>query len=453
MAFEDTRPVVHVVHCVDTEGPLHESLEATFGRLSGTFGLKLAPTLENLERVRRREFDLGGWEEAAARMVSPQQLDYLDTWDKLDTVLDELFNPGFRGRYRDSFGNPWVLGWFCMDHVGFETNPRRRALGHHVVFDHYRARLAAHPEAGDELAFHFHPVPMSRQANHRATSWFATDTAIFRILARRIIDRGWFPCAHRPGFNATRPDGHWFLEQHVPFDFANQAWTDPRGAADASQPDRATGRFVDWRRAPESWAPYHPHHDDYQRQGDCRRWIARCLNAGARARVLTQPEVDRAFAQAGAGEPVVLAFADHDHRSVLPDVAHVHAMLERAASARPDVAYRLCTPREAMRRALGLAADAVAFDLSWRGNVLRIEADQPTFGPQPFLALKTLGGQYHADNLDFEEPFRRWSYTFDAESLPLEAVEAVGLGAASPSGGVTVAVWRAGAGEWTQNHL
>ena len=28
---------VHVVHCIDTEGPLHESVEATFERLKRIF--------------------------------------------------------------------------------------------------------------------------------------------------------------------------------------------------------------------------------------------------------------------------------------------------------------------------------------------------------------------------------------------------------------------------------
>jgi hypothetical protein len=45
------RPV-YVVHCVDTEGPLHESVEAIFERLKGIFGLDLEPSVALLRQRR-----------------------------------------------------------------------------------------------------------------------------------------------------------------------------------------------------------------------------------------------------------------------------------------------------------------------------------------------------------------------------------------------------------------
>ena len=42
--------VVYIVHCIDTEGPLYESREATFGRLKHMFGIDLEP--KRLERHR-----------------------------------------------------------------------------------------------------------------------------------------------------------------------------------------------------------------------------------------------------------------------------------------------------------------------------------------------------------------------------------------------------------------
>ena len=44
---------------------------------------------------------------------------------------------------------------------------------------------------------------------------------IYEILARKIIERNWFPTVFRPGINTERPDSHWFLEQWIPFDFGN----------------------------------------------------------------------------------------------------------------------------------------------------------------------------------------------------------------------------------------
>ena len=42
-----TSSTVHVVHSIDTEGPLYESLEATFGRLENIF--------DNIDRVMKDE--------------------------------------------------------------------------------------------------------------------------------------------------------------------------------------------------------------------------------------------------------------------------------------------------------------------------------------------------------------------------------------------------------------
>lgn len=47
------KPIVHIVHHVDTEGPLYESLEETFARLNDILGEKLniEPTRENLLKL------------------------------------------------------------------------------------------------------------------------------------------------------------------------------------------------------------------------------------------------------------------------------------------------------------------------------------------------------------------------------------------------------------------
>ena len=54
-------------------------------------------------------------------------------------------------------------------------------------------------------------------------------------------------------------------------------------------------RFENWEGATKSWSPYHPDYKDYRKKGNCKRWIARCLNIGARLSVLNQKEVNKAF--------------------------------------------------------------------------------------------------------------------------------------------------------------
>lgn len=436
---------VHVVHCIDTEGPLRESLEATFERLRAMYGLEFEPDADTLRQLQAKAIDLNGLEAEVARSLSPALLAYHDSWESIDAMLQEVMSQEFRRRQPDSYGQDWVINWHCLDHVGFVANPRQRDLGFHRVFDHYRAVLQRYPGTRDAIHFHHHPVTFSRAAHLCATHYFAHVPMVFEILARRIIDRHWFPCVNRPGFHVTRPDSHWFLEQFIPFDFANQA-----SAEDYSrQRDLAAGRFGDWRRAPVTWEPYHPSHDDYQVPGHCRRWIARCLNVGTRLRLLSEADVELAYEEAEQRRPVVLAVTNHDFRDIRPDIDRVRDLLAEAGRRHPSVRTRYCEAREAMRLAFGMPLDDQEFRLGLEreGQVLRVRATARTFGPQPFLAIRTASGEYFHDNLDFQTPFREWSYTLDENNFLPEAVSHVGVAASDEYGNVSVTVLDVSAGE------
>ena len=53
---------VYIVHCIDTEGPLYETIDATFERLKEIFGIHLEPSIENLHKIQNQELDLNGME-------------------------------------------------------------------------------------------------------------------------------------------------------------------------------------------------------------------------------------------------------------------------------------------------------------------------------------------------------------------------------------------------------
>ena len=240
--------MLKIVHCVDTEGPLWESIEETFLRLKAIFGIELAATLENLRRLQQGEIVIGSdaTSRAAALTFSATQLAFLNDWQSIEAMLDRMDRTELRQAVRDSGGNSWYINWHCVAHHGFDAdrNPRRRDLGIHSIFDRYRTRYQG--SAADSIHWHHHPVPISRQANHCATNYFAIPS-IFEIMSRRILERLWFPCVNRPGFHSERPDSHWFLEQWLPFDIANI-----NSDVDTAQPDLAGGRWGDWRRAPKN---------------------------------------------------------------------------------------------------------------------------------------------------------------------------------------------------------
>jgi hypothetical protein len=436
---------VYVVHCIDTEGPLHESVAATFERLKAIFNLDLEPNTTLLRRLQAGEVDLGGLESAVQKVIDPHLLAYNDTWDKVDAMLNRIMAPRFRLQVPDTAGNGWIYNWFCVDHVGYGDNPRRRDLGYLNIFDHYQRMIGETDSSLDQLYFHFHPHNFRHEAHRCATHWWSTSDSLFKVLCHRVIERCWFPAVHRPGFHVIRPDSHWFLEQFIPFDYSSQAMV--QTTDDTAQFGLAGGRLGDWRRAPVTWEPYHPSADDYQVSGTCRRWIARCLNVGTRFRLLTEQDVRQAFREARAGKPVVLSFTNHDFRDMAPDVDEVRQMLKKVAMEYPDVPFVYADAVTAMRGALRLPVQSPCeLDINMQKideatHVMVVESRTPTFGPQPWLALKTVTGDYYHDNFDIDVPFHRWQYVFDADTFPLQAMSAIGVAANNAFGVSTVAVF------------
>ncbi|HWV40185.1 hypothetical protein [Pseudorhodoplanes sp.] len=428
-------PVLHVVHCIDTEGPLTETLEATFGRLRSAFAIDLPPSRETLRRLQNCEIDLAGREEAVARMLSPELLAYNSSWDDIRVMLDDAMSPDFRRKMVDGRGGGWVYSWHCMDHMYYAENPRSKDVGYGHVFRFYREMIAK-TRSPDELNWHFHPRSITGYPLHAATSFVNSYELLTEILCRRILEDGWFPVVNRPGFHAERPDSHAFLEQWIPFDYANQVHED-----EVDQPDLAGGRFGDWRRAPHSWRGYRPHHDDYQVEGHCRRVIFRCLNVGTRLRSLLPHHVRQAFVEARDHGVAILSFADHDYRDIRPDVEAVRSMLRDAMGDFRDVELRFSGAEAAARDLLGVA-DAPMPELIIRRDGARVEVELKSgqiFGPQPFLALKLVDGCYRHDNLDLQTPGKAWSYILDDQTMPPDQVSEVAVGAAGRHGGFSVA--------------
>lgn len=438
--------VLHIVHCVDAEGPLYESVAAKFERLKDIFGVtEIEPTDENFRKLCRGEMDLGGKETLIRQTFSPHLTSFMEDWNQLDDMIRVVFSEDYRRSVLDSFGSAYVLNWFCVDHVDYEVNPRRRALGYHVIFDYYRKKIDEAGQSRDGIHWHFHPMSVYREAHRSATS-LLNSPHIITTLARRIIERRWFPSCVRSGFQTERPDIHWFLEQYIPFDFSNTSLEDP----DETDwpPDMAGGRFGDWRLAPRHWGVYHPSHDHYQVQGACRRWIARSLNVFNRFANLTENEVVKAFEQARSGEPTLLGIASHDFRDLRVEIDHVRELLISIGRRYPDVPFRFCEARDAFRSvACGPPAEPLRLCLSVsrddRGlpREVRIETGRgEVFGPQPFLALRTKFDRFLNDNLIFSTDLKSWKYVFDAETVLPEDVASVGVGANDRYGNTCVAV-------------
>ena len=437
--------IVYIVHCIDTEGPLYESLKETFSRIKRFTGKTIAPSIETLRKIQNQEIDFDGKEDVVAFTFSERNLSYKKNWGEIDEMLERITCEKFRNKYKDSFGGGYKYNWFVMDWANYQINPRCRDQGYNNIYNHYRDfyDIKKLDKFGDEFQFHAHPMSLNHEAHKCATSYL-NSPHIYESLCHRIIDCGEFPSCFRPGFHTERPDSNWFLEQFIPFDFANQSiqLTDN----DKQQKDLTEGRFGDWRRAPSDWSFYHPDIDDYQVAGNCRRTIFRCLNVGTRLRLITQEEVDKAFARAANGLDTVLAFCDHDYREMSYDIEEVYGRIRNACQKYPDIQYKNSGAQEAAIAVLDLKSEP--FDLKCEikkdNGITRlcVEATSDTFGPQPFLAIKTKSGKYFMDNFDFQEPHRFWTYTFDEHSILIDDVEKIGIASNSMHGNKIVEIIR-----------
>ncbi len=435
---------VYIVHCIDTEGPMNETLDASFERLYDLFGIELNPTRENMLKIQNKEFDFGEITDTIADVFAEKRINMHKDWNQIDQMLDEIQSNEYRKAFPDSNGNGWKYSWFCMDHVGFTgINPRHRDAGFHNIYDHYYNRLKQNAN-GDIIQFHYHPLPFCGDFNKQGTAYVAGEN-LFEILARDVIDRHFFPTAYRPGFHVERPDSHWFLEQWIPFDYGNQAM---RKTDTTKQSDTARGRFGNWNNAPIEWFPYNPSYDDYRKKGSCHRYITRCLNMDARHGMLSQQDVNEAFEYAANNGKAILAFTDHDFRNMKAEIDRVRELIVNAHSIYSDVEFYYEDAVTAMQQVLGLRVKDFQLSISEIGNgengenaLIRIQANDIVFGVQPFLAIKTKTGKYYWDNLDFPDEENTWYYTLDEHTFKREMVECIGVGANDRNGNVSVVTY------------
>ena len=438
-----TKKLVLITHCIDTEGPLYESLEAKYDRIKELFRIdNIPPTQENFKKIQGAELDLNGLEQSVANVFNSHLVNYLDTWDKIDNMLAEIMSESFRNKLIDSFGGGWIYNWHCVDHVGYDYNPRRRDIGYHNIFDHYKAII----QSQDRIHWHFHPMSTYKDAHFCASS-YVNSPELYQILCRKIIERNYFPTVFRAGFHTERQDSHLFLEQWIPFDISNISCGSD-GTDNNEVPDLKKGRTGDWRLAPSDWSVYHPSHDNYQIPGHCRRLIARVLNVLNRHSSINQKEMDKAFQRANTGIPTLVGITGHDFRNLAHEIDYVRELIAISQKRFPDVKFKYCEAVEAFRKAVypdGINENPLELEISYhsessedKAHIEVIAKKGKVFGPQPFLAIQTRSRQFIHDNFDFSIEKNKWYYTFYSNTLPVEDVSKIGVAANDKYGNVCI---------------
>mgnify|MGYP003989011355 FL=1 len=427
-------PVMHIVHCIDTEGPLTEDINETFKRLKVIFQIDIEPSKDNLIKLQNKRINLSGLEDEVATVISPTLLNYNESWKDIELMLKDCMSSEYRDQLLDDFGGGWVYSWHCMDHVGYSDNRRRKDLGYGNVYRYYKNIIEEMESHQDEINWHYHPLSFDRNPLKCAANYVNSFDVLNNILCRRIIDENWFPTVNRPGFHTERIDIHLFLEQWIPFDYANN-YSD----TDNGQKDLIGGRFGDWRRSSRSWTGYHPSHDDYQVVGLCRRIIFRCLNVGTRFKTIKEQHVLEALSDAEKNGVSILSFANHDWRDIRPDVEYIRNIVTTCRKKHPNVNIKFSGAQEAAKDIIFGNEKVNYSKLILKGYFEKskfiVEVKQgELFGPQPFLAIKTIDGKYLHDNFDVEIPTKRYSYTFDHHTSDKRVISKIAAASADKYG-------------------
>ena len=133
----------------------------------------------------------------------------------------------------------------------------------------------------------------------------------------------------------------------------------------------------------------------------------------------------------------ILAFCDHDFRDMSYDVDEVYNFIQTTASKYPDVKWINSKASEAARIVTKALRTPINIKAYWDedcSNRLVIETNIDTFGSQPFFAVKLKGDKYIVENIDIQIPKRKWTYTFDDDSIHLEDIDKIGIASNSLHG-------------------
>ena len=417
---------VYVVHHIDTEGPLYESLEALFERLNNVFEIQLEPSLKNLSLLKTKKISFGQERDKEIKQfLDPHLSNYIDNWYDLEQMINKISSSNFRNKFKDSNGKGWVFNWHVMDHVGFsDDNPRRRSYGYNSIYDFYEKLVQNQDPKIDSLHWHFHPISFSKSAHIPATSYDNSMKILHEIISRRLIDKNNFPVVNRAGFHTVRFDSNLFLEQWIPFDASNQAIKkQPK-----FQKDLINGRYGDWRGAPDDWSIYNPSFNDWRKSGNLKRSISRVLNLKSRHREISKQEIEIAFNRAKEGENVYLGVTNHDWRDMHPELLHFRSLLSKVSTKFKNIDFIHSESVDAFRGCLNfnkkmISQDKIDLSIELNNNIIQVDIiNGEIFGPQPYLAIKTKEGKYLHDNFDFGIKEKQFLYTLDEYTIPIEQI-------------------------------
>jgi len=354
--------------------------------------------------------------------------DLLNNWDQIDKCISKIFDDSYRNRFLDSEGNHLVLNWFFISWSGFKTNPVKRDMGWHTVYDHYMQKFGREMQKfGDGAYWMYNHPPASGIANEWGLDWL-NNSHYFEILNRYIIERNYFP----PIIEAVpeKNDASNWIENWFPFDFSNRN-VDELDLDAKQEEGKKVSDVLDWRGAPTDWQHYNPAHEDYRLKGTMKRFVFRVLDIKTRLYQLSEKEIEKAFIRCMNGNDTIIAAFEHDFRDKAEVIItnFIQPIVDMAKKY-PDIKWFYGNAQYAAQEVCGyMNRDQLTFDVRILKDevrdkyVLRIKSSKPLFGNMPYIASKdstTNEYDHHSvDNIGY------CIWELDLNRLPNECIIAI----------------------------
>lgn len=437
--------VLYISYNIDTEGPLTETISASFKRIQESFGLKIKPSKKNLKKIQQGKYKIKSYfiKKKIKEFVDKKRITTLNNWSRIFKQTELLNTKKFNNKFVDSYQQPMVFSWFFLTHAGFTgINPRKRTLGFNKVYLKYNLILKKifkkKFNARNQFGWHFHAHSITNDA-HRASTTYLNSSHIYDVLSHYVIDTLWFPSMFRAGHNSIRQDLNYFLEEWIPYDFSNTSYIKVKKLDGIS----STARFGNWSKAPTNWLPYNPDFYDYQKKGKMKRYIFRTLPIKEREYQINLKDIKKGFEDAAFNGKAMISVTNHDFRDILSDLDYFYKLLMQAKKRFPKVKIKFTGALDGAREVINMKSKrdyklGLNLKILKNGKYYKLYVKcKNIFGTQPFLAIKTKKKKYYWQNFDCEGK-NLWSYSFDPYNLLLKDVDQIGVAASNKFGKVEV---------------
>ena len=322
-------------------------------------------------------------------IVNPKKPDILQNWSQVNKLIKYLSSKKFRYTVKDSSNKGLIYSWFLLTLTGFKTNPFRRPMRYHEVYDHYTKKFGKNfKKYKDGIYWHYHQPALSGIGNEWTTDWTSSQE-YFNILSRLISERSYYPSCFRAGGRIENNDTSNWLEEWIPFDYSNCSgnvnWYNKE----------SDGKYlidlVDWSKAPKKWSGYKPSKTNYQKKGNLNRYIFRSPDLNSNVHQIKLKDIEAAFKQAQKGRNACLSFFEHDRRfKTIENILNLMIMIKKISKKYNKIKWFYKNAVDAANLSLNIKNyKKPKFSVSLKKeNRIEITVKGDMFNRTPFLCYK-----------------------------------------------------------------